>query len=249
MKYIIRSLKKIPLWRFIVTGILLLGLSLEDSSNFLYQKIQPSFQEMMITTFGSHFSLYIIFLLMIADLGFDHGNDETNKNMPRFFGCYLGYFAFLSFLYILCLPVCNFTALLLKSGAVTFSEELINVQLYGLEWMPASLAMAINILLLYLCFVFIAAVVFIVNGRCKKRPLGYLGLLAICILDVTVYKFAIFPVGVFPSEYASAESALLVTSNITLNIAISIFYWLFLISMAGLVYHIINKRKAPERGN
>lgn len=235
-------LKKISPWRYITVGILLLGLSVGALYIYLDQNIHLSLQETLITTTSSAFNLYFVFLLMIANLGFDSLNTKEQKQTFRTFWSQIGFASLLCFLFVLWLVVCNFFALLMKTGTVTFSDTLLNSPPYGLENINASFAAILNLVLIYLYFLFITAIVFTINSRCKKRPLGYLGVLTLFILDVIMYTLQIFPSYFFPTEYASVGSALLVTPSIPLNIAVSVLYWVVLITATGLIYHIMNKR-------
>ena len=242
MKLLLTRLKTIRLWRYITAGILLLGISVDALYIFLDQNIQLSFQETLMASSGSVFSLYFLLLLIIADFGFDYQKTGALKQTFRSFWQHIRCASFLCFLFVLWLTACSFLALLLKTGTVTFNDTLLNSPPYGLENINASFAAFFNVLLLYLYFVFIAAVVLTINSSCKKRPLGYLGVLVISIFDAIVYTFYIFPSGFFPIEYASVGSALLATASIPISIVISVLYWLVLITATGLIYHIMNKR-------
>lgn len=242
MKFFKNSLVKIPLWRYITVGILLIGLSISTVKNNVDENVFLSLQETLLSTTGAVFNLYFILLLLIADLGFDYQKADAQKHTFHPFRSRIGFASALCLLFVLWLAVCNFFALFLKTGTITFSNTLINTPLYELENINASFAAIFNLVLIYLYFVFISTIVFTINCHCKERPLGYLGVLTISVLHVIVYTFFSFPLGFFPTEYASVGSALLVTPSIPLNIVISVLYWLVLIAATGLIYHIVNKR-------
>ena len=242
MNFLLKSLKKNPLWRYIVTGVLLLGLSVDALYIYIDQNIHLSLQETLITTTSSAFNLYFVFLLMTANLGFDSLNTKEQKQTFRSFWSQIGFVSILCLLFVLWLVICNFFALLMKTGTVTFSNTLINTPLYELENINASFAAILNLVLIYLYFLFITAIVLTINSCCKNKPMGYLGVLSNFILHVIIYTFSSFPTGFFPTDYASVGSALLVTPSIPISIVISVLYWLVLITATGLIYHIMNKR-------
>lgn len=247
MNCIIDKWKTVQLWRFIAVIVLLLGVPLEKCIHDSYANIQSSFQESMLSTLGFPFPLYLIFLLLIADLGFDQTLSKTTKNNYPSYCSNMLYIALVCLVFFSCLTACTFLAFLIKAGTIPFSEELTHFQLYGLEWMSASSAVCFSGLLLYLYFVFITAVVFCVNSFCKKRPLGYVGALIVLMLDRIVQRFDMVRLGIFPSTYSSIDSALVLTSNTAINIAISIIYWLLLIAGAGASYNMLKRRSERER--
>ncbi len=242
MNSLFASFKKIPLWRYITAGVLLLGLCYESSYFYADANIQSTYQDMLLSTSSSVFNLNFVFLLIIADLGFRSHKTEKPDQPFQSFRSHIGFAFVLCLLFVLWLAACTFFAMLFNTGTVTFSDTLTNNSLYGLEWINASFAAAANLVLVSLSLLFCAAVVFTINSRSKNKPLGYLGVLAISILDVTVFTLFDYQTGFFPAEYENVRTALRVTQNVPLSIVISVLYWLVLIAVTGLIYYFTDKR-------
>ena len=243
MNNLIASFKKIPLWRYITAGVLLLGLCYESCYFYSDANIQSTYQDMLLSTSNSVFNLNFIFLLLIADLGFDAHKTGKPGQPFRSFRSHISFAFVLCLLFVLWLAICTLFAMLLNTDTVTFSDTLTNNALYGLEWIDASFASAANLVLVCLSLLFCAAVVFTGNNRCKNKPMGYLGLLAISTLDVTVFTLLFdYQTGFFPAEYENVRTALRVTPNVPLSIAVSVLYWFALIAVTGLIYYFTNNR-------
>ena len=148
---------------------------------------------------------------------------------------------FLNLIYITLIIVSVFAVLLLKEGSVTFVSELTVMQLNRGGEISSTLAMFLSLILFYLQFLFLTALVFTINSRCKKIPFGYMGILLFTVIDQIASNLYARPLGIFPFEHATIEQSSWLTPDFTLDIAISVLYWCVLIAVAGIVCHLMNK--------
>lgn len=112
-----------------------------------------------------------------------------------------------------------------------------------------SLAALITVLLFFLRFLFMTFLIFLINSICKKMPYGFIGGLAVCLIDRVVYiDFIIIkPLRIFPADYSYIESSLRLTPNAALNVALCVLYWGVLIAAACLVYRLMHKGSMLEK--
>ncbi len=208
-----------------------------------YSGGQPSFQEMTINGFDRIvvLSQYLIILLIVADFGFR--KPETPDTTQDTFARSLAYLAFVCLLYVMLTMALHLLVLLIKHGQIITKDVWNALTLNGLEWVSPSFAMCLSILLFFLRFLFISAVIYAVNKRCKKTPYGYLAGIALYMLEVIVYyNFAPYEsTGILPFEHARLEYALNLTTIPALDITISVAYWGVLIAAVWLIDHVASK--------
>lgn len=239
MKNVSMHLKQVPAWRWIIAAVFLFGFSLEGNTFLSYTGGQPTYQEMSVNSFNRVvvFSQYMILLLIIADFGFKEA--KGTKSFTRG----LAYLALLCLLYIVIIMAFHLLVMLIKHGAIDTRDSWSTMQIRGIEWITPLLAMGLSVLLFWLRFVFISAVVYAVNRRCAKTPYGFAAGIALCLFDIIVYyNFGPYePMCIFPFEHANLEFTLRMTPYPALNIAISAAYWGVLIAAVSILDHIVNR--------
>jgi hypothetical protein len=247
MGYILSNIKKISKWRWILITIFLFGASIDTYYHLVLSGTQPSFFEVLViqTDRASKFTFYFILLLIIADLGYKNNYQiEHDKGIFKYILDIYRYIAFLCFIFILLFFIENILCLLLKEGYINLDNEWRTMTIYGTHRLSPLSAMVASLSLLYLHIFFIAIMVFAINNKCKKRPLGYIGGLAICIIDSTAYYMFNLekPLGFLPFEHSFLEFVFNYSQNIILDIVINVIYWLILYTILGSIIHFSNKK-------
>ncbi len=97
-------------------------------------------------------------------------------------------------------------------------------------------AIAINLVLIYLRFVFLGMSILLLNLCSKKLPLGFLGALSIIFIDVFFYEtfYITQPLFILPLEHTRVfftEAAVPILDGTRVRFEISFIYWLFLITI------------------
>ncbi len=261
MKYILYRFKLIKTWRWIAVSIFLLGLSSESFKTLSFYGLQPTLLELIIkqTNNVSTLSLYFIFLIIIFDIGLnDIPTLEISIKQSRIFQDYFFVYA-ISLLYLILIIIINILYILLISGNLNLSNEWVTAPLFTDSWAsipaldvngitPLS-ASAISFLLLTFRFGLFTFLVFTINQNCKQHPWGYLGGLIICLIDaVAYYTFNVVNLaGIFPFEHSFLYSVMNLTSSISLNILISVLYWVALSSLSGIALVCLRRSKKLTR--
>lgn len=247
-----QTLKRISIWRWLLLVLILFGLSIEFiySANDLMMG-NPSYQELVFSQMGNPttFICYVLFLLLAADFGFLRGGGEIAQGKTKRLVRSLGFAAAICGMFIALILVVSLLAMLLKSGSLNFSDEWSVEPLFGLEWVSPTLAALITLLLFFLRFLFMAFLIFVINSVCKKMPYGFIGGLAVCLIDGVVYiNFGVIkPLGIFPVDYSYIESSLRLTPSAAFDIALCVLYWGALIASVWLVCRLIHRGRKPEK--
>ena len=249
---IMQILRKISIWRWLLLILILFGMSIQSiycTNDLMMGNL--SYQELIFSHMGNltTFLCYVFFLLLAADFGFTRGSVENVQGNTKRLRRSLGLSAAICGVYIALILVVSLLALLLKSGSLNFSNEWSFEPLLGLEWVSPSLAALITLLLFFLRFLFMTFLIFVINSKCNKMPYGFIGGLAVCLIDGVVYvSFNILkPLGILLVDYSYIESSLRLTPNAALDIALCVLYWGALIMAACLVYRLMHKGGKLEK--
>lgn len=252
MRYILKYLKAIPLWRLILAAVLLFGIAVQSHFVQSFWGVQPSFQEFIYENLENSRRLFFILLLLVADFGFKHKSHTTSDMQKDSFLSHLGFASLLCISFILLFVILSAVVLTLKGGYLNFVNEWHTVQFSGPEGISPTTAMILSLILFFLRFVFLTRVVFTINSRCRKIAFGYVGGLALFALDGAAGSILYaYPIGIFPVEHTYLEFVLRRTSNVPLNIFISAMYWIVLIVALSLIYTLLNrqnKHRAERKG-
>lgn len=247
---IMQTLKNISIWRWLLLIIILFGLSIESiyyTNDLIMGNL--SYQELVFSHLSepTTFLFYIFFLLLAADFGFSRGGESAQGKAKL--GKSLGCSAAICGVFIALILAVSLLSMLLYTGFLSFNEEWSFEPLFGLEWVSPSLAALITVPLFFLRFLFMTFLIFVINSACKKMPYGFIGGLAICLIDGVVYvDFCILkPLGIFPVDYSYIESSLRLTPSAALDIALCVLYWGALIAAACLVCRLMYRGRKLEK--
>lgn len=241
MKYIISVIEQIPKWRWIMAIILILGSSFEAYTE------HSSFYEMLLGRINdpAPFILYFIFLLLIADFGF---NENTRIEMDGFKDVYQKIMdsTIICTTFLLLLVVMSLFTLLI-SGSLNFNNEWIALQQpLGTRWLKPLSATLILIPIFFLKFCFITMTVIFINKLCKRLPFGFLAGFIFCVINaIGFYDLPVTQTTgwLFPFGYSDLEFALNHTGVPFYDITICIFYWLILILIISLIMNRLNLKR------
>lgn len=245
-------IKKIPKWRWVVLSILLFGSALSSFSYLLYNSpIPPTMFELLIIQTNTEitFTLLLIFLLISGDLCFGTQAQELLLELSPIKKALYA----LKTAVIICLLlfgimiVVSIIAYFLCAGfTLSLTNRWITIGNIPGILDPLS-AFSISLLLVFLRFVVLSLIIQTINSK-AKNPLGFIGALGVCFLDLVVYfdLRAQAPTGFLPFEHSYLEMVVKLSPILYMSIIYSLLYWALLTAVVFVVFVLINRTKKEK---
>ena len=254
MNSIIFIFKKIQRWRWVLAIILIFGASFDAYTSLASSAAKPSFYEIVLihTDDPVIFIQFFIFLLLIADFGFNKGSNEDSSltgNFKKTSSSFV-YSFIISVIFVFIFIICAVLTTLLIGGDINLSNKWQIMQYVNLPWIRPFQATVLSIVFFILKLTFYCMIVFLINRICKKHPFGFVGGIVLCFIDSIAFfdlLIAENPIWIFPFEYSFLESLLTHTSSMVINILISISYWISLYMVIGTIIFLLNRASGKKK--
>ena len=230
------KLASISTIRWLTSAVLVVAVSIYFMNGYCFTG-NPSFQEFCILLLNNKY--YICYVLGVIHNPTNSLFDDTLllrfSSKMKWLTSNIFYILVLCalMLFLVILSMCTYFGEL-----PTFFMPQSIAQHYGqlFNGITIGKAIAINLVLIYLRFVFLGMNILLLNMCSKNLPLGFLGPLSIIFIDVFFYEtfYITQPLFILPLEHTRlffTEAAIPILDGTRVRIEISFIYWFLLIAI------------------